>query len=137
MARTDLPLLSARRDAGVVLGCTVSGHEPARGLTRLAFPGGALLVPLRPEPAGATMRLRVRARDVALATQRPERISSHNIMPASIAGIAAAGPHEVFVSLDVGPTRLYARLTRDAVAELGLAGGNVVFAVLKSVMLTG
>ena len=52
MARTDLPLLSGRRDAGVVLGCTIAGHDPARGLTRLGFDGGELVVPLRAEAVG-------------------------------------------------------------------------------------
>ena len=69
-ARTDLPLLATRRDAGAVLACAVAAHDAARGLTRLRFAGGALLVPLRPEPPGARLRLRLRARDVAVATRR-------------------------------------------------------------------
>ena len=135
-ARTDLEVLSARRDAGVVLGCTVAGHDAGRGLTRLAFPGGALVVPLRSEAVGTGLRVRVRARDVALAMTRPERMSSHNILAATVAGIAPAGPHEAFVSLDLGATFLYARLTQDSVARLGLANGIEVYAVLKSTMLT-
>ncbi|HEY8609962.1 MAG TPA: molybdenum ABC transporter ATP-binding protein, partial [Roseomonas sp.] len=39
-ARTDLPLLATRRDAGAVLACTVLDHDAARGLTRLGFAGG-------------------------------------------------------------------------------------------------
>ena len=131
-ARADLALLAGRRDAGAVLACVVEAHDPSRGLTRLAFPGGALLVPLRPEPAGAALRLRVRARDVALATQAPVGLSSHNVLPAVIAAITAAGPHEVLVTLGIGPTAVLARLTRDSVAGLGLAPGQAVFALLKA-----
>ncbi|WP_083854554.1 molybdenum ABC transporter ATP-binding protein, partial [Teichococcus cervicalis] len=47
--RTDLALLAGRRDAGVVLPCRVGEHAPERGLTRLAFAGGELWVPLLAE----------------------------------------------------------------------------------------
>ncbi len=131
-ARTDLPLLSARRDAGAVLPCLVAAHDAGRGLSRLAFAGGALLVPLRPEPEGARLRLRLRARDVAVATAHPQGISSHNILPATVAAIEPAAAHEAFVTLRVGPTALLARLTRDAVSRLALAPGSAVFALVKS-----
>jgi len=131
-ARTDLPTLSGRRDAGAVLPCTVDAHDGARGLTWLGFPGGQLVVPLRPEAAGSRLRLRLRARDVAVATEPPHGISSHNILPATVAGIDAAGPHEVLVTLRAGPTPVLARLTRDAAAQLALAPGRAVFALVKS-----
>ncbi len=131
-ARTDLPTLSGRRDAGAVLSCLVEAHDAARGLTRLSFSGGELQVPLRAEPAGARLRLRLRARDVAVATEPPRGISSHNILPSMIAAIAPASPHEAFVTLQVGPTAMLARLTRDAVGQLGLAPGMAVFALVKS-----
>ncbi len=131
-ARTDLPALSGRRDAGAVLSCTVQAHDIARGLTGLGFLGGELRVPLRIEPAGTRLRLRLRARDVAVATEAPRGISSHNILPGTITAIAPAGPHEAFVTLQVGPTPLLARLTRDSVGTLGLAPGMAVFALVKS-----
>jgi molybdate transport system ATP-binding protein len=132
-ARTDLPLLAGRRDAGAVLTCQVAAHDPARGLTRLEFPGGALLVTLRGEPPGAMLRVRVRARDVAVATRPPQDISMHNILPARLADIALAGPHEVFLRLELGPSALLARVTRDAVDRLGLLPGQAVRALIKSV----
>ncbi len=131
-ARTDLPTLSGRRDAGAVLSCVVDAHDAGRGLTWLGFAGGELQVPLRPEPVGIRLRLRLRARDVSVATEAPRGISSHNILPGTIAAIAPAGLHETFVTLHVGPTPLLARLTRDAVARLALAPGMAVFALVKS-----
>ena len=130
-ARTDLPLLSGRRDAGAVVPCTVDAHDPARGLTRLAFPGGALLVPLRAEPAGARLRLRLRARDVAVGLDPPGRISIHNALPCTVAALAPAGAHEAFVTLQVGPTPILARVTRDAVGRLALAPGLAAWALVK------
>ncbi len=131
-ARTDLPLLSGRADAGAVLAGTVLGHDPARGLTQMGFAGGALLIPLRPEPPGTALRLRVRARDVSVATVRPVGLSSHNILEAEIAAIEPTGPHAVLLRLTIGPTALLAALTRDAVAQLGLVPGRAVFALVKS-----
>jgi len=131
-ARTDLPSFSGRRDAGAVLPCRVDAHDAHRGLTRLGFAGGELLVPLRPEPAGTRLRLRLRARDVAVATERARGISSHNILACTVAAVAPAGPHEALVTLHVGPTPLLARLTRDAVARLALTPGMAVFALVKS-----
>ena len=131
-ARTDLPLLSRRRDAGAVLDCIVDGHDAARGLTRLRFPGGMLVVPLRAERAGSRLRLRLRARDVSVALRQPDGISSHNVLPAVVTSIGPAGLHEVFATLQIGPTAVLARLTRDSVGGLGLEAGRGVFALVKS-----
>lgn len=131
-ARTDLAALAGRRDAGMVLSCLVAGHDVARGLTRLGFAGGAFWVPLRPEAEGTRLRMRVRARDVAVATEAPRGLSMHNVLAARVAGIDPAGPHEVFVRLGLGPTVLLARVTRDAVTNLFLRPGQAVFALVKS-----
>ncbi|MBY0338862.1 MAG: molybdenum ABC transporter ATP-binding protein [Acetobacteraceae bacterium] len=131
--RTDLPL-AARRDAGVLLPCVIAEHVPARGLTRLDFPGGHLWVPPRPEPVGTRLRLRLRARDVALATETPRGISIHNILPATVEAIQPAGPGADFVRVAVGPTPLLARVTTDSVARLGLEPGRAVVALVKTVV---
>jgi molybdate transport system ATP-binding protein len=133
--RTDLPL-AARRDAGAVLACTVAAHDTARGLTRLSFPGGTLLVPLRAEPVDSRIRIRLRARDVAVATQPPQGLSTQNILAAEVAGLGPAPtPHEAFVRLRIGPTELLSRITRDSAERLGLAPGLAVWAVLKAVTI--
>ena len=132
-ARTDLPQLSGRRDAGALLNCAVAAHDPANGLTRLSFPGGELAVPLRPEPPGARLRVRARARDVAVATEAPRGISVHNVLPCRLEGVAEAGDHEVFLRLAVGPTTLLARVARDTPGRLGLAPGAALWALVKSV----
>jgi molybdate transport system ATP-binding protein len=132
-ARTDLPQLSLRRDAGALLSCAVLAHDPARGLTRLGFPGGELTVPLRPEPPGARVRVRARARDVAVATEAPRGISTHNVLACRLEGVAEAGDHEVFLRLAVGPTPLLSRVTRDTPGRLGLSPGMALWALVKSV----
>ncbi len=136
-ARTDLPALITRRDAGVVLGCTVLGHNATRGLSRLGFAGAELLVPRRPEPPGTQLRIRLRARDVAVATIRPAGLSIHNILPCTVSAIDGDGTaQEVFLRLSVGPTggpgTLLARVMRDSVGRLGLVPGLAVFALVKA-----
>jgi molybdate transport system ATP-binding protein len=132
-ARTDLPL-AARRDAGSLIGCVVEAHDPASGLTRLGFAGGAFMVPLRQEAVGTRSRIRLRARDVAVATEPPRGLSTQNILQARLASISdTASPQEVFLQLAIGPTRLLARVTRDSVARLGLEPGMVLWAVAKAV----
>ena len=131
--RTDLSL-AMRRDAGAVLICRIVAHDPSRGLSRLAFDGGSLQLPLRSEAPGAMVRVRVRARDVAIATQPLDCLSTQNILPAVIAGIEPAPqPHEVFVRLAIGSSFVLARVTLDSVRRLGLEQGRTVFAVLKAV----
>jgi len=132
-ARTDLPL-ALRRDAGVLIPCILAAHDEARGLSRLEFDGGALLVPLRAGPIGQHIRIRLRARDVAVATAAPLGLSLQNVLPATLLEIGPTGsPQEVFLRLAVGPTVLLARITRDSVAQLGLAPGQAVFALAKAV----
>jgi molybdate transport system ATP-binding protein len=130
--RTDLPLLAARRDAGAVIACTVLGHDPARGLTRLGFPGGELRVPLREEPEGAALRVRVRARDVSVATEAPRGLSVQNILHATLEAIEPGPPHEAVLRLRAGEATLLARVTADAVARLALRPGQPLWALVKS-----
>lgn len=131
-ARTDLPL-AARRDAGVLVTCTVADGA-AEGLTRLAFPGGALMTTLHAGPAGTRARVRLRARDIAVAIAEPHGLSTQNILPATLAAIMPSGEtEEVFLSLALGPTTLLARVTRDSVARLGLTPGMPLWALIKAV----
>lgn len=131
-ARTDLPL-AARRDAGVLLDCTASVTSSS-GLTRLDFPGGALLTTLHPGPAGTRLRVRVRARDVAVAIEEPRGLSTQNILRGVLAEIQPAGDGpEVFLRLAIGPSHLLARITRDSVERLSLHPGMAIWALVKAV----
>lgn len=132
-ARADLPL-ATRRDAGALVACTVLAHDPAQGMTRLGFAGGELMTPLLTEAPGTRLRLRIRARDVAVALRPPEDVSIHNILPCRLAAILpAATPQEVFLRLDCGGAVLLARVLREAVGRLGLTCGMALFALVKSI----
>jgi molybdate transport system ATP-binding protein len=130
-ARTDLPL-AARRDGGVLIGCTVRSARD--GLAELAFDGGALVTTARPGPPGTRLRVRLRARDVAVAIEEPRGLSTRNILPVTLTAMdEASEPGEVFLRLAAGPTTLLARVTRDSVARLALHPGMPLWALVKAV----
>jgi molybdate transport system ATP-binding protein len=138
-SRLDLRPLTGRHEAGAVIRTTVAGHDATFGLTELAFPGGRLRVSHLALPLGTPVRVRVRARDVALATARPEHISIRNVFPARVVELAADRGPLVDLRLDIGapeqPVMLWARITQRAAQELGLEIGCEVFALLKTVAL--
>ncbi|OZB35481.1 MAG: molybdenum ABC transporter ATP-binding protein, partial [Halothiobacillus sp. 15-55-196] len=90
-----------------------------------------------PHTPGAKARLRVLARDVAIALHRPEGISMLNQIPATISQIEAEPQTQrqvVFLALADGQT-LLAELSRRSVQRLGLAIGQTVFALVKTAAL--
>jgi len=84
---------------------------------------------------GTTRPIRIHARDVAIATVRPEKLSIRNVLKGRIRLIEIAGNMNVEIFLEVDGEHLRARITRDALEELDLAVGSEVFALIKSVAL--
>lgn len=136
MRRPDLPDLVDVAGPGTVLDAVVRRHLPDRGVLELGFDGGTLVTSSQALPDGAPVRVRIPARDVMLATARPEGLSVQNVLPASVAAVEPGGPLDaVMVQLAIGGLRLTAEVTRDAVARLGLAPGREVFALVKAVSI--
>jgi molybdate transport system ATP-binding protein len=134
LERLDLHTAMGHFEAGVVLTTRVLRHDLDYQLTLLDHHGQTIAMPRVAAEEGSEIRLRVRARDVALATQRPEWISVRNILSGRVSEIVEE-PHTAFaeVLVDIGGARLRSRLTRQAVAELELEIGKPVFALVKSV----
>ncbi len=132
MARLDLDPLAGADAAGAVLDAVVARHDAAYGLSELAVPGGTLRVPrLRLEP-GRRLRVRVRARDVSLATAEPRETSVLNVFRGQVVEIGPRRGASVDVAVDIG-TRLTARITARSADSLALAPGAEVYALIKSV----
>lgn len=134
-ARLDLIPITGRFDAGGVIEATVCDHDDSLGLTRLAFNGENLLVPRLDSEPGTPLKVRVRARDILIARDAPTAISANNILPARITEIHEDPPTYADIQLDLGATRLVARLTRASVDRLGLKTGMQVQAIIKSVTI--
>jgi molybdate transport system ATP-binding protein len=135
LARLDLlPLEDA--EAGVILSATVSEVDKERGVATLAHKAGPVIVPAFAAPAGAVVRLRVHARDVAIAIGEPGRISIRNRLPATVSEIHPRA-NGVDIRLDLAGEPLLARLTADAVRDLELSEGGHVTALIKAVAVEG
>jgi molybdate transport system ATP-binding protein len=131
--RADLGSLTGGLEAGAVLRTRVLAHD--KGVATLALGAQQLRVPMPKAQVGALRPIRIHARDVAVATVRPEKLSIRNVLVARILTVEAGSNMNVELLLDVDGTHLRARITRDALEELGLSAGREVFALVKSVAL--
>ena len=134
LERIELQSETGRFEAGVVLTATIVDHDERYRLTRLDHHGQFIVMPQVTVAEGTEVRLRIRARDVALATKRPVGISVRNILSGSVSEIVAE-PDTAFaeVLVDLGAARLRARISRAAADDLGLEVGRPVYALIKSV----
>ncbi len=133
MSRVDLFPTTGRAEAGSVLEAQVQGQDEVFELTRLRCAAGELTVPRLDLAVGTPVRVRVRARDVMLALDPPDRLSALNVLHAIISKIGASHGPIVTVGLDCSGEALTARLTRRSVEKLDLAPGKPVYAVIKSI----
>jgi molybdate transport system ATP-binding protein len=138
-ALTSRPGLTWLRDTvglGSLFEASVARVDEARGLAELAFDGGSLVAPGRGLRAGTRVRCRIPAREVILATEAPRGLSLHNVLSGHVSELHAdATGDQVIVQMAVGEVRLLAEVTRDAVAQLGIAEGMPLHALVKSVSL--
>jgi len=133
--------VSGRLEASALIAASVVEQDKTWQLTRLAVGGQQLAVPMRAGlNVGDAVTLRVRARDVAIATTLPVGLSIRNVLAGSIVALDAAPDSpfaELVLELADGPrgdnTVLRSRITRAAAAELDLAVGRSVYALVKSV----
>ncbi|HEX6903391.1 MAG TPA: molybdenum ABC transporter ATP-binding protein [Thermoanaerobaculia bacterium] len=134
----DLGPLADRRGAASVVAARVTRHDPEYQLTWLDLAGQTLVVPKRKHfDEGEEACVVIRARDVSLATKRPEGVSIQNILAGHVCEVKEQeGSAFAEVSVDLGAHRLLARITRLSLHELELVAGSPVFALLKSVSLS-
>lgn len=121
-------------EPGSLVEAILEGADPD-GLSRLSFAGGTILVPAIAGRPGDRLRLLIRARDVMIATARPEGLSALNTLPAVIETMTGIDAATVELQLSCGGAVLRARLTRRSVAALDLRVGAGCYAILKSVAL--
>lgn len=133
--RMELRPYLGRFEGGAVIEAMVAGHDMDWGLARLDFPGGSLFAPDVDALVGERIRVRVRARDVSLATECPRGLSMLNVIAGTVSGIGESAGASVDVQVDAGGTAIIARVTRRSVEELELAPGKPVYALIKAVAI--
>jgi len=133
MQRLDLLPKEAQGEGGAVLDMKVAAHDHEFDMTVLASPAGEIRVPRIDAGLGSSVRVRVRARDVMIATERPQGLSALNMLAGTIAAIQPAGETAVEIRIDCGGETVLSRITRQSLHALGLAVGRPVLAVIKTV----
>lgn len=134
LERLDLGPATGRFEAGAILTGRVAGHDDAFALSFVDHHRQRLTLPRIDAAPGTEIRLRVRARDVSIALEKPVGISIRNALAGTVAEIAEELDTAFAETLiDIGGANLRARITRASVADLGLAPGKPVYALIKSI----
>ena len=110
-------------------------EDSHRNMTTLSLAGQLLRIPAIDGEPGSIVRVRVAARDVALAVHKPSGLSIRNVLEGRILKIDLLEPVFAEILLDVGKQRLRAEITREAAEELKLTQGQNVYALVKSVAI--
>ena len=135
LAGLDIPVVLGD-DASALLSASIEARDERWQLAQLRFNGGGLWVRDTGLPLGRQVRVRVLARDVSIALDKPTHTSIQNLLPCVVQAI---GPDkhasQALIQLLCGDSVLLARVTSRAVDELQLIPGMQVWAQVKSVAL--
>jgi molybdate transport system ATP-binding protein len=135
MSDAALRPLTGRYEGGAVIAAQVAAHDLQYGLAELKFSGGSLYVADLDALPGEAVRIRIRARDVALALQPPTGTTFRNVVACRIAAIADSAGSMAEVTLDANGATIAARITRQSRDKLGLRPGMTVYALIKAIAL--
>lgn len=133
LQRLDLLPAGERGEGGALVETVVLRHDDAFAMTVLGSEAGEIRVPRIALAVGDPVRLRIRARDVMIATERPHGLSALNILPGKVATVAQGKGAESEVRIDCNGVSVMSRITEQSRQALGLRPGLPVFAVVKTV----
>jgi molybdate transport system ATP-binding protein len=122
---------------GSVLLGKIEGPGVGAGLTAVRVGSSILHVAMRDARPNAAVRVQLLARDVILATSRPENLSVRNVLTGTVARIVGDDPDTDLVYVDIGAAQVLSRVTRVASAALSLRPGTHVWVLVKAVSIRG
>ena len=135
LAAIDAPAVVGD-EAGALVHGVIAERSEQWHLARVDFDHGSFWLRDGGLALGTPVRLRVLARDVSLANREPLGTSIQNHFACVVESIAAdTHPSQVLVRVSCGRTALVGRITRRALAELGLEAGSPAWVQVKSVAL--
>ncbi|MBB4186154.1 molybdate transport system ATP-binding protein [Sinorhizobium terangae] len=123
------------REAGALLEGVVESHDSAHSLTIVRAGECLVRVPQLFVPPGHGVRLHIAARDVMLATMRPEGISALNVFEGTVIDLSPDEKGSIDVRVQCGGNVILARITVLSRDALQLAPGKSVHAIVKTVAL--
>ena len=123
-------------ELGTVLNGKLASHDLDGGVSVIDIGGDELFVPKVHIDRNESVRLRIKARDVALALERPTNISVLNCLECTIVDIEDSPSGGVDIALQTEHERpLWASITRRSFTMMALQPGQTVWALVKSVAL--
>ncbi len=147
LGNIDLQPMIGRFEAGSVLAGTVAEQHGDWQLSSVEVAGQRVTVPHIDAPLGAGVRLRIRARDVALQHDTQPSSASNQLAGRVLQVLDRDGPYSIVElaltrpGADLTPPRagetLWALVTRRSVHSMRLAPGADVVAVFKAVAVEG
>lgn len=133
LSRLDILPEEEIGEGGAVLEMRVAGHDQVFAMTTLRSAVGEIVVPRLPATIGAIVRVRLRARDVMIATEKPNGLSAQNVLSGTLASMEQVSDNAVDVRIDCSGEIILARITRLSAVRLRLEPGQSVFAIVKTV----
>ncbi|WP_085034269.1 molybdenum ABC transporter ATP-binding protein [Ensifer aridi] len=124
-----------RREAGALIDGTVEDQDKLHELTLVRAGSCIIRVPHLVAQPGQNLRLYIAARDVMLATRRPEAISALNVLEGTISDLSPMQQGSVDVRVNCGGNIIVARITTLSREALGLEAGKSVHAIIKTIAL--
>ncbi len=135
LSLSALSPMIGKREAGAVIDGIVETDEDEPRLTVIRARDTLFRVPKIALPDGHAIRLHIAARDVMLATRRPDGLSALNIIEGIIAATSGEEDGAIDVRVDCGGNTIVSRITALSGERLGLVAGMPVHVVIKSVAL--
>ncbi len=135
MQRLDLVPPDERDEGGAILDMGVISYDDEFDMSLLRSPAGAIHVQGQAGGIGKTIRVRIRARDVMIATEEPRNISALNILHGHVSALGGAVGASVDVGIDCAGSIVMARITRQSATALKIDSGMPVYAVVKAVSI--
>lgn len=124
-----------RREAGSLIEGRIQAISEQHRLSTVALKSRQLLVPGIGQPIGRTARVHIPARDVMLATTRPEGLSALNILSGTVSGIGDVADGMLEIAVDCGGDIILSRITHLSAERLDLKTGLPIYAIIKTVAL--
>jgi molybdate transport system ATP-binding protein len=122
-------------DASSILTASVLSTDAY--ITTLQLADQLIKVPPLHAKNGTEVQLRIRARDVVLATERVQHLSIRNALQCTVSEVRDIDRRNAEVLVSLAGQRLRAHVTHEAVLDLGLRPAMVVYAMIKTVAMDG
>ena len=122
-------------ETGIIIQGRVNELDEQWNLAAVDFEGERIWIHNKGLAHGAELRVRILAKDVSITLSQSKNSSILNLLPAVIDEIDEKDSSIALVSINIGCSKLIARVTRKSVHQLNLIAGLKVWAQIKSVAI--